>query len=102
VGFCGHRECPTVGAFMVVSARMRKRFKTRAELIALINAALRRSDVCDSVSCNSIYRVHNDVANWDSDALSAPNGRPVSPDCIRIFVAVKNHLQRSYNVNDPE
>ena len=48
---------------------MAKPKRTEAELIALLNAALRRADVCDSVTVAAIYQVEDKTANWDADAL---------------------------------
>ena len=48
---------------------MAKPKRTEAELIALLNAALRRTDVCDSVTVAAIYQVEDKTANWDADAL---------------------------------
>ena len=47
---------------------MAKPKRTEAELIALLNAALRRADVCDSVTVAAIYQVEDKTANWDADA----------------------------------
>ena len=74
---------------------------TQAELIALLNAALRRTDVCDRVTVTAIHQVEDQTANWDADALRR-SGVPVRPDCKRVFIAAKFHLRQKYDllVND--
>jgi hypothetical protein len=76
---------------------MAKHLKTEAELIALLNAALRRTDVCDGVTVAAIHQVEDKTANWDADALRG-SGVPVLPDCRRVFVAAKDHLRKEYNL----
>ena len=76
---------------------MAKSTRTEAELIAFLNAALRRTDVCDSVTVAAIYQVDDKTANWDADALRG-SGVPVLPDCKRVFIAAKNDLRRMYDL----
>ena len=76
---------------------MAKPKRTEAELIALLNAALRRTDVCDSVTVAAIYQVEDKTANWDADALRA-SGVPVRPDCKRVFIAAKYDLRQKYDL----
>ena len=71
--------------------------RTEAELIALLNAALRRTDVCDSVTVAAIYQVEDKTANWDADALRG-SGVPVRPDCKRVFIAAKYDLRQKYDL----
>ena len=76
---------------------MAKALRTEAELIALLNAALRRTDVCDGVTVTAIHQVEDKTANWDADALRG-SGVLVPPDCKRVFIGAKNHLRRAYNL----
>ena len=76
---------------------MAKPKRTGAELIALLNAALRRTDVCDSVTVAAIYQVEDNIANWDADALRG-SGVPVRPDCKRVFIAAKCDLRQEYDL----
>lgn len=75
---------------------MAKHLKTEAELIALLNAALRRTDVCDGVTVAAIHQVEHKTANWDADALRGSSA--VSLDCQRVFIAAKDHLRKAYNL----
>ena len=76
---------------------MAKRTRTEAELIALLNAALRRTDVCDGVTCAAIYQVEDKTANWDADALCG-SGVHVLPDCKRVFIESKFNLRQMYDL----
>ena len=76
---------------------MAKKVRTEAELIALLNAALRRTDVCDGVTVAAIYQVEDTTANWDADALRGSDV-PVLPDCKRVFIAAKYDLRQMYDL----
>ena len=76
--------------------RMPKATRTEAELIALLNAALRRTDACDNVTVAAIHQVEDKTANWDADALRGPSAVP--RDCKRLFVAAKDQLRKVYNL----
>ena len=76
---------------------MAKPTRTRAELTALLNAALRRTDVCDGVTVTAVHQVQDKTANWDADALSV-SGAPVARDCRRVFIAAKYDLRQSYDL----
>lgn len=76
---------------------MAKPKRTEAELIALLNAALRRTDVCDSVNVAAICQVEDKTANWDADALRG-SGVAVRPDCKRVFIAAKYYLRQKYDL----
>ena len=76
---------------------MAKPTRSEAELIALLNAALRRTDVCDGVTVTAVHQVRDKTANWDADALSG-SGAPVVRDCKRVFVAAKYDLRQMYNL----
>ena len=80
---------------------MAKHTRTEAELIALLNAALRRTDVCDGGNVAAIYQVADRTANWDADALRGSDV-PVTLDCRRVFIAAKHDLRHMYDlkVND--
>jgi len=70
--------------------------RTDAELIALLNAALQRTDVCDGVTVAAIHQVEDKTANWDADALHGSSA--VSRDCQRVFIAAKNDLRKIYDL----
>ena len=76
---------------------MAKPTRTQAELIALLNAALRRTDVCDGVTVAAIHQVADKTANWDADALRG-SGVAVGPDCKRVFTAAKYDLRQKYDL----
>ena len=76
---------------------MAKPTRTQAELIALLNTALRRTDVCDGVTVTAIHQVEDKTANWDADALRG-SGVPVLPDCKRVFIAAKADLRKMYDL----
>jgi hypothetical protein len=75
---------------------MAKATRTEAELIALLNAALRRTDACDGVTVAAIHQVENKAANWDADALCGASA--VSRDCRRVFIAAKAELREMYDL----
>ena len=75
---------------------MVKRLRTEAELLALLNAALRRTDACDSVTVAAIHQVNDKTANWDADALRGSSA--VSRDCRRVFSAAKADLRKIYDL----
>ena len=76
---------------------MAKPTRTQAELIALLNAALRRTDVCDGATVAAIYQVKDKTANWDADALRGAKS-PVASDCRRVFADAKNGLRKMYDL----
>ena len=76
---------------------MAKATRTEAELIALLNAALRRTDACDGVTVAAIHQVEDKTANWDADALRGARG-PVARDCKRVFTAAKADLRKMYDL----
>ena len=76
---------------------MAKPKRSEAELIALLNAALRRTDVCNNVTVTAIHQVEDKTANWDADALRG-SGVPVRPDCKRVFIAAKFDLRQKYDL----
>jgi len=65
---------------------MAKPKRTEAELIALLSAALRRTDFCNSVTVAAIYQVEDKTANWDADALSR-RGR-----AARVSLSLRNTI----------
>jgi hypothetical protein len=75
---------------------MAKHLKTEAELIALLNAALRRTDACDGVTVAAIHQVEETTANWDTDALRGSSA--VSRDCKRVVIAAKADLRKMYDL----
>jgi hypothetical protein len=78
---------------------MSKTLKTESELIQLLNAELRRHDVCDGVTVTGIDRVDDSEigANWDATYLRG-SGTAVLPDCKRLFIGIKQSLRRQYDL----
>ena len=72
---------------------MAKPKRTEAELIALLNAALRRTDVCDSVTVAAIHQVEDKTANWDADALRG-SGVRMPTDACQFFYECKGCGER--------
>lgn len=75
--------------------------KTDAELVALLNAELRKHKVCNDVHAKSVYHLPDSDgphgANWDSNILQG-SGTMVLPDCMQVFDAAKFELQRKYHL----
>lgn len=72
---------------------MEKELKTAAELRELINAELRKHDVCDGVQALDVDRiVGEENLTWDATRLRG-SGTGVLSECKRIFaVAVASLL----------
>jgi hypothetical protein len=70
-------------------SRMSKPMKTAAELVALLNAELRKQDVCTGVGVEGVTRVADEKVayTWTATALRR-SGAPVPRQCSRFFVAV--------------
>jgi hypothetical protein len=77
---------------------MSKRLKT-AELIALLNAELRKQDACTGVSVDAVTPVSDaKVAyTWTATILRLSGG-PVPGQCSRFFVATLRLLQQRYDL----
>jgi hypothetical protein len=76
-----------------------KRLKTAAELVALLNAELRKQDACTGVSVDGIALVVDDRVSytWTATVLRHSGG-PVPGQCSRFFVAAVRLLQQQYDL----
>jgi hypothetical protein len=67
---------------------MSKRLKTAAELVALLNAELRKQDACTGVSVDGVSPVADEkVAYTWTATVVRRSGGPVPGQCSRFFVA---------------
>jgi hypothetical protein len=85
------------------SGCMSKRLKTAAELVALLNAELRKQDACVGVSVDAVTPIAGEKVafTWTATALRRSGG-PVPGQCSRFFVAVVRLLQRQYDLAPEE
>ena len=82
---------------------MSKPRKTAAELVALLNAELRKQDACIGVSVDRITPVTDDRVDytWTATVLRQSGG-PVPGQCSRVFIAAVRLLQRQYDLAPEE
>ena len=82
---------------------MSKPLKTAAELVALLNAELRKQDVCTGVSVDGITPVADErvAYTWTAAVLRGSAG-PVPGQCSRFFVAAVRLLQQQYDLAPEE
>jgi hypothetical protein len=80
-----------------------KRLKTAAELIALLNAELRKHDACAGASVDGIAPVADDRVDytWTASVLRK-SAAPVPGQCSRIFLAAVRILQQQYDLASEE
>jgi hypothetical protein len=80
-------------------SRMSKPMKTAAELVALLNAELRKQDACTGVSVEGVTPVGDEKVayTWTAIALRRSGG-PVPGQCSRFFVAAVRLLQQRYDL----
>jgi hypothetical protein len=78
---------------------MSKRLKTAAELVALLNAELRKQDACTGVSVDGVSPVADEKVayTWTATVLRRSGG-PVPGQCSRFFVAAVRLLQQRYDL----
>ena len=77
---------------------MEKELKTAAELRELINAELRKHDVCDDVQALDVHRVVGEEnLTWDTYGLRSSGGSVVD-ECRRIFADAVASLQQQYDL----
>jgi hypothetical protein len=69
-------------------SRMSKPMKTAAELLALLNAELRKQDACTGVSVEAVTPIADEKVayTWTATAIRRSGG-PVPGQCSRFFVA---------------
>jgi hypothetical protein len=76
-----------------------KRLKTAAELVALLNAELRKQDACTGVSVDGVSPVADEkVAYTWTATVVRRSGGPVPGQCSRFFVAAVRLLQQQYDL----
>ena len=82
---------------------MSKRLKTAAELVALLNAELRKQDACTGVRVESITPLSNEKVayTWTANIFRRSGG-PVPGQCSRLFVAAVSLLQQRYDLLSEE
>jgi hypothetical protein len=82
---------------------MSKGLKTAAELVALLNAELRKQDACTGVSVDAITPVSDEKVayTWTATVLRRSGG-PVPGQCSRFFIAAVRLLQRQYDLAPEE
>jgi hypothetical protein len=82
---------------------MSKRLKTAAELVALLNAELRKQDACTGVSVDAITPVSDEKVPyaWSATILRRSGG-PVPGQCSRFFLAAVRLLQQQYDLAPEE
>lgn len=78
---------------------MAKPLKTAAELIALLNAELRKHDACAGVSVDAVTSVPNDTVDytWTASILRK-SAAPVPGQCSRLLLAAVRVLQQQYDL----
>jgi hypothetical protein len=82
---------------------MSMRMKTAAELVALLNAELRKQKACTGVSVDQITPVADErvAYTWTATVLRRSGG-PVPGQCSRIFLAAVRLLQQQYDLAPEE
>jgi hypothetical protein len=82
---------------------MSKRLKTAAELVALLNAELRKQDACTGVSVDAITPLSDEKVayTWTATAIRRSGG-PVPGQCSRFFLAALRLLQQHYDLAPEE
>ena len=82
---------------------MSKPMKTAAELVALLNAELRKQDACAGVSVEAVTPVADEKVayTWTATALRRSGG-PIPGQCSRFFVAAVRLLQQRYDLRPEE
>ena len=82
---------------------MSKPPKAAAELVALLNAELRKQDACVGVSVDAVTPVADEKAGctWTATILRRSGG-PIPGQCSRFFVAALRLLQQRYDLASEE
>jgi hypothetical protein len=82
---------------------MAKRLKTAAELIALLNAELRKHEFCEGVSVTEIVRVMDERLHFTWTALIQHGARiPQYGDCSRFLLGALKIFQKQYDLRPYE
>jgi hypothetical protein len=82
---------------------MSKTLKTATELVALLNAELRKQDACRGISVDAVTPVADEKAacTWTATVVRRSGG-PVPGQCSRLFVAAVRLLQQRYDLASEE
>jgi hypothetical protein len=80
-------------------SRMSKPRKTAAQLVALLNAELRKQDACIGVSVDGVTPIADErvTYTWTATVLRRSGG-PVPGQCSRFFAAAVRLLQQQYDL----
>jgi hypothetical protein len=82
---------------------MSKPLKTAAELVAPLNAELRKQDACRGVSVEAITPLSDEkVAYTWTATIFRRSGGPVPGQCWRFFLAALRLLQQQYDLAPEE
>jgi hypothetical protein len=82
---------------------MSKHLKPAVELVALLNAELRKQEACTGVSVDGITPVADErVAYTWTATVVRRSGGPVPGQCSRFFIAVMRLLQQEYDLAPEE
>jgi hypothetical protein len=82
---------------------MAKKLKTADDLVALLNAELRKHEFCEGVTVSEIVRVTDDRLNFTWTALARHGaGIPEYGDCSRFFLAALQLFQQRYDLMPDE
>jgi hypothetical protein len=78
---------------------MAKKLMTAEELVALLNAELRKHEFCEGVTVTEVVRVNDDRLNFTWTALIRQgSGIPDFGDCTRFFHAALQLFQQQYDL----
>ena len=82
---------------------MSKSLKTAAELVALLNAELRKQDACTGVNVHAITPLSDAKLPYTWTAtIFRRSGGPVPGQCSRFFLAAVRLLQQKYDLAPEE
>lgn len=77
---------------------MAKELKTAEELAHLLDAELRKHDVCKDVVVNEVRPLqHHGDTNWTATSILS-SGEPVVGDCSRVFLSTVDRLRQKYDL----
>ena len=73
--------------------------KTTEEILAALNKALLARPECIGMTVQKLTRLHNSLglANWDAE-YAAEHGTTISSECKRVFISVKQGIQKQFDL----
>jgi len=73
--------------------------KTTEELLAALNKALLTHPECVGMTVRKLTRLDNShgLANWDAE-FTAEHGTTISSECKRVFISVKQGIQKHFDL----